>query len=119
MQLNNISLSHLRRCRLRSPCRLHPASPRLGPAAEKFFRRAITGDTPPPPSSATTSTRWREAAERGLGGAAGRPPDAQALSAKYAEDTGVRSLIAQLASAQGPNSTYTGQLKMARDEGRY
>lgn len=100
-----------------SGCTPRPQGP--GPAAEKFFAALAIGDTASAAQLSDNPNEAREALNAAWAGLQAAHLDAQVLSAKYAEDTGT---VAYRFSWHLPKDriwTYDGQLKMARDEGRW
>jgi hypothetical protein len=98
-------------------CTPRPEGP--GPAAEKFFRALSIGDTATAAQLSDNPNEAREALNAAWAGLQATHLDAQVLSSKYAEDTG--TIVYRFTWHLPKNRTwsYDGQLKMARDEGRW
>ncbi len=98
-------------------CTPRPEGP--GPAAEKFFRALSIGDTATAAQLSDNPNEAREALNAAWAGLQATHLDAQILSSKYAEDTG--TIVYRFTWHLPKNRTwsYDGQLKMARDEGRW
>jgi hypothetical protein len=98
-------------------CTPRPDGP--APAAQRFFAALATGDT----ASAAQLTDDPDAARAALNAAwAGLQAnrlDAQVLSSKYTEDTGSVAYRYTWYLPKNRTWTYDGQLKMARNEGRW
>ncbi|MCV7379596.1 penicillin-binding protein [Mycobacterium alsense] len=100
-----------------SGCTPRPDGP--GPAAEKFFRALSTGDTATAAQLSDDPNEAREALNAAWAGLQATHLDAQVLSAKYAEDTGTVDYRFTWHLPRDRTWSYDGQLKMARDEGRW
>ncbi|OBI95071.1 penicillin-binding protein [Mycobacterium alsense] len=98
-------------------CTPRPDGP--GPAAEKFFRALSTGDTATAAQLSDDPNEAREALNAAWAGLQATHLDAQVLSAKYAEDTGTVDYRFTWHLPRDRTWSYDGQLKMARDEGRW
>ena len=100
-----------------SGCTPRPDGP--GPAAEKFFGALAVGDTATAAQLSDNPNEAREALNAAWAGLQATHLDAQILSAKYAEDTGTVGYRFTWHLPKNRTWTYDGQLKMARDEGRW
>jgi len=100
-----------------SGCTPRPDGP--GPAAEKFFRALAIGDTATAAQLSDNPNEAREALNAAWAGLQATHLDAQVLSSKYAEDTGTVSYRFTWHLPKNRTWNYDGQLKMARDEGRW
>jgi hypothetical protein len=100
-----------------SGCTPRPDGP--GPAAEKFFRALAIGDTATAAQLSDNPNEAREALNSAWAGLQVTHLDAQILSSKYAEDTGTVDYRFTWHLPKNRSWTYDGQLKMARDEGRW
>src|ERR1700739_671459 len=100
-----------------SGCTPRPEGP--GPAAEKFFGALAIGDTATAAQLSDNPNEAREALNAAWAGLQTTHLDAQILSSKYAEDTGTVDYRFTWHLPKNRNWTYDGQLKMARDEGRW
>jgi hypothetical protein len=100
-----------------SGCTPRPDGP--GPAAEKFFRALAIGDTATAAQLSDNPNEAREALNAAWAGLQATHLDAQILSSKYAEDTGTVDFRFTWHLPKNRSWTYDGQLKMARDEGRW
>jgi transpeptidase family protein/MecA-like transpeptidase family protein len=100
-----------------SGCTPRPDGP--GPAAEKFFRALAIGDTATAAQLSDNPNEAREALNAAWAGLQATHLDAQLLSAKYAEDTGTVDYRFTWHLPKNRTWSYDGQLKMARDEGRW
>ncbi|HWF30425.1 MAG TPA: NTF2-like N-terminal transpeptidase domain-containing protein, partial [Mycobacterium sp.] len=98
-------------------CTPRPDGP--GPAADKFFRALAIGDTATAAQLSDNPNEAREALNAAWAGLQATHLDAQVLSAKYAEDTGTVDYRFTWHLPKNRSWTYDGQLKMARDEGRW
>src|ERR1700739_2462183 len=94
-----------------------PAGP--GPAAEKFFRALAIGDTATAAQLSDNPNEAREALNAARSGLQDTHLDEQVLSSKYAADTGTVDYRFTWHLPKIRTWTYDGQLKMARDEGRW
>ncbi|OBI42221.1 penicillin-binding protein [Mycobacterium kyorinense] len=98
-------------------CTPRPDGP--GPAAERFFAALSTGDTAAAAELSDDPSDAREALNAAWAGLQATHLDTQILGTRYTEDTGT---VAYRFTWQLPKNrawTYDGQLKMARDEGRW
>lgn len=100
-----------------SGCTPRPDGP--GPAAEKFFGALAIGDTATAAQLADNPNEAREALNAAWSGLQATHLDAQVLSSKYAEDTGTVDYRFTWHLPKNRTWSYDGQLKMARDEGRW
>lgn len=100
-----------------SGCTPRPDGP--GPAAEKFFGALAIGDTATAAQLSDNPNEAREALNAAWSGLQATHLDAQVLSAKYAEDTGTVDYRFTWHLPKNRTWSYDGQLKMARDEGRW
>src|ERR1700742_4097514 len=100
-----------------SGCTPRPEGP--GPAAEKYFRALSVGDTASAAQLTDNPNEAREALNAAWAGLQASHVDAQILSAKYAEDTGTVDYRFTWHLPKNRTWSYDGQLKMARDEGRW
>ncbi|HZC53396.1 MAG TPA: penicillin-binding transpeptidase domain-containing protein [Mycobacterium sp.] len=100
-----------------SGCTPRPDGP--GPAAERFFRALAIGDTATAAQLSDNPNEAREALNAAWAGLQATHLDAQVLSSKYAEDTGTVDYRFTWHLPKNRSWTYDGQLKMARDEGRW
>ena len=100
-----------------SGCTPRPDGP--GPAAEKFFGALAVGDTATAAQLSDNPNEAREGLNAAWAGLQATHLDAQILSAKYAEDTGTVGYRFTWHLPKNRIWTYDGQLKMARDEGRW
>ncbi|OBF79186.1 penicillin-binding protein [Mycobacterium sp. 852002-51163_SCH5372311] len=98
-------------------CTPRPEGP--GPAAEKFLRALSIGDTVTAAQLSDNPNEAREALNAAWSGLQTNHLDAQILSSKYAEDTGTVSYRFTWHLPKNRTWSYDGQLKMARDEGRW
>ncbi|MDI3314338.1 MAG: penicillin-binding transpeptidase domain-containing protein [Mycobacterium sp.] len=98
-------------------CTPRPDGP--APAAEKFFAALTAGDTASAARFSDDPDAAREALNAAWAGLQAIRLDAQLLSSKYSEDTG--SVVYRYTWQLPKNRTWTyeGQLKMARNEGRW
>jgi Penicillin binding protein transpeptidase domain/NTF2-like N-terminal transpeptidase domain len=90
-----------------------------GPAAEKFFGALAIGDTATAAQLSDNPNEAREALNAAWSGLQATHLDAQILSSKYAEDTGTVSYRFTWQLPKNRTWSYDGELKMARDEGRW
>ena len=100
-----------------SGCTPRPDGP--GPAAEKFFGALAVGDTATAAQLSDNPNEAREALNAAWAGLQASHLDTQILNAKYAEDTGTVGYRFTWHLPKNRTWTYDGQLKMARDEGRW
>jgi hypothetical protein len=100
-----------------SGCTPRPDGP--GPAAEKYFRALSVGDTAAAAELSDNPNEAREALNAAWAGLQATHLDAQILNAKYAEDTGTVGYRFTWHLPKNRTWTYDGQLRMARDEGRW
>jgi hypothetical protein len=100
-----------------SGCTPRPDGP--GPAAEKYFRALSVGDTAAAAALSDNPTEARDALNAAWAGLQATHLDAQILNAKYAEDTGTVGYRFTWHLPKNRTWTYDGQLRMARDEGRW
>lgn len=100
-----------------SACTPRPEGP--GPAAERFFRALAVGDTATAAQISDNPNEAREALNAAWAGLQASHLDAQILNAKYAEDTGTVNYRFTWHLPKNRNWSYDGQLRMARDEGRW
>ncbi len=98
-------------------CTPRPEGP--GPAADKFFRALSIGDTATAAQLSDNPNEAREALNAAWAGLQATHLDAQILSSKYAEDTGTIAYRFTWHLPKNRTWSYDGQLKMARDEGRW
>ena len=98
-------------------CTPRPEGPRA--AAERFFAALAVGDTATSAQLADNPNEAREALNAAWAGLQATHLDAQVLSAKYAEDTGTVAYRFTWHLPKNRTWSYDGQLKMARDEGRW
>jgi len=98
-------------------CTPRPEGPRA--AAERFFAALAVGDTATAAQLADNPNEAREALNAAWAGLQATHLDAQVLSAKYAEDTGTVAYRFTWHLPKNRTWSYDGQLKMARDEGRW
>lgn len=98
-------------------CTPRPDGP--APAAKQFFAALAVGDTATAAQLSDDPEQAREVLNAAWAGLQATHLDAQILGSKYTEDTGT---VAYRYTWQLPKKrtwTYDGQLKMARDEGRW
>jgi Penicillin binding protein transpeptidase domain/NTF2-like N-terminal transpeptidase domain len=100
-----------------SGCTPRPEGP--GPAAERFFRALAIGDTATAAQLSDNPNEARGALNAAWAGLQATHLDAQVLSSKYAEDTGTVSFRFTWHLPKNRTWSYDGQLRMARDEGRW
>jgi hypothetical protein len=100
-----------------SGCTPRPDGP--GPAAEKFFGALAIGDTATAAQLSDNPNEAREALNAAWAGLQANHLDAQILNTKYAEDTGTITYRFTWHLPKNRTWTYDGQLRMARDEGRW
>lgn len=98
-------------------CTPRPEGP--GPAAEKFFAALAIGDTVTAAQLSDDPNEAREALNAAWAGLQATHLDAQVLSAKYAEDSGAVAYRFTWHLPKNRTWSYSGRLKMARDEGRW
>ena len=100
-----------------SGCTPRPDGP--GPAAEKFFGALSIGDTATAAQLSDNPNEAREALNAAWAGLQSKHLDAQILNTQYAEDTGTIRYRFTWHLPKDRTWTYDGQLKMARNEGRW
>ena len=100
-----------------SGCTPRPDGP--GPAAEKYFGALSIGDTATAAQLSDNPNEAREALNAAWAGLQSKHLDAQILNAQYAEDTGTIRYRFTWHLPKDRTWTYDGQLKMARNEGRW
>ncbi|MDR3657723.1 MAG: penicillin-binding transpeptidase domain-containing protein [Mycobacterium sp.] len=100
-----------------SGCTPRPDGP--GPAAEKFFGALAIGDTATAAQLSDNPNEAREALNAAWAGLQANHLDAQILNTKYAEDTGTVTYRFTWHLPKNRMWTYDGQLRMAREEGRW
>lgn len=100
-----------------SACTPRPDGP--APVAERFFAALSTGDTAAAAEFSDDPSDAREALNAAWAGLQANHLDAQILSTKYTEDTGTVAYRFTWHLPKKRTWTYDGQLKMARDEGRW
>ncbi|BBX74316.1 penicillin-binding protein [Mycobacterium shinjukuense] len=98
-------------------CTPRPEGP--GPAAEKFFAALAIGDTATAAQLSDDPNEAREALNAAWAGLQATHLDAQVLGSKYAEDMGTVAYRFTWRLPKNRTWSYDGQLKMARDEGRW
>ncbi|BBX97506.1 penicillin-binding protein [Mycobacterium lacus] len=98
-------------------CTPRPDGP--GPAAEKFFAALAVGDIATAAQLCDNPNEAREALNAAWSGLQATHLDAQLLSSKYAEDTGIVAYRFTWHLPKNRTWSYDGQLKMSRDEGRW
>jgi hypothetical protein len=98
-------------------CTPRPDGP--GPAADRFFGALAIGDTATAAQLSDNPNEAREALNAAWAGLQATHLDAQILSSKYAEDTGTVNYRFTWHLPKNRTWSYDGQLKMARDEGRW
>jgi Penicillin binding protein transpeptidase domain/NTF2-like N-terminal transpeptidase domain len=100
-----------------SGCTPRPEGP--GPAAEKFFGALSIGDTATAAQLSDDPNEARQALNAAWSGLQATHLDAQILSSKYAEDSGTVNYRFTWHLPKNRTWDYEGQLRMARDEGRW
>ncbi len=100
-----------------SACTPRPDGP--APVAERFFAALSTGDTAAAAEFSDDPSDAREALNAAWAGLQANHLDAQILGTKYTEDTGTVAYRFTWHLPKKRTWTYDGQLKMARDEGRW
>lgn len=100
-----------------SGCTPRPDGP--GPAAARFFAALATGDTATAAQLSDNPNEAREALNAAWAGLQATHLDARILSSKYAEDTGAVNYRFTWHLPKNRTWSYDGQLKMARNEGRW
>jgi Penicillin binding protein transpeptidase domain/NTF2-like N-terminal transpeptidase domain len=100
-----------------SGCTPRPEGP--GPAAERFFRALAVGDTATAAQLSDNPNEARAALNAAWAGLQATHLDAQILGSKYAEDTGTVNYRYTWHLPRNRTWSYDGQLRMARDEGRW
>jgi hypothetical protein len=98
-------------------CTPRPDGP--APVAERFFAALATGDTATAAEFSDNPSDAREALNAAWAGLQASHLDAQILGSKYTEDTGRVDYRYAWHLPKNRTWTYDGQLKMARDEGRW
>lgn len=98
-------------------CTPRPEGP--GPAAEKYFAALSVGDTATAAQLTDDPNEARIALNAAWAGLQATHLDAQVLSSKYAEDVGTVNYRFTWQLPKNRKFSYDGQLKMARDEGRW
>jgi hypothetical protein len=98
-------------------CTPRPDGP--APAAERFFAALAIGDTASAAQLSDDPEAAREALNAAWAGLQVTHLDAQVLSSKYTEDTGSVTYRYTWHLPKDRTWTYDGQLKMARNEGRW
>ncbi|MHA7650758.1 penicillin-binding transpeptidase domain-containing protein [Mycobacterium sp. ML4] len=98
-------------------CTPKPEGP--GPAAQRFLAALSVGDTATAAQLSDNPNEAREALNAAWAGLQATHLDAQVLSSKYAEDTGTVVYRFTWHLPRNRTWSYDGQLKMARDEGRW
>jgi hypothetical protein len=89
------------------------------PAAERFFAALATGDTATAAQLSDDPDAAREALNAAWAGLQATHLDAEILSSKYTEDTGSVAYRYTWHLPKNRAWAYDGQLKMARNEGRW
>lgn len=100
-----------------SACTPRPDGP--APIAERFFAALSNGDTAAAAEFSDDPSDAREALNAAWAGLQANHLDAQILGTKYTEDTGTVAYRFTWHLPKKRAWTYDGQLKMARDEGRW
>lgn len=100
-----------------SACTPRPDGP--APIAERFFAALSNGDTAAAAEFSDDPSDAREALNAAWAGLQANHLDAQILGTKYTEDTGTVAYRFTWHLPKKRTWTYDGQLKMARDEGRW
>ncbi|OPE50685.1 penicillin-binding protein [Mycobacterium intermedium] len=98
-------------------CTPRPDGP--GPAAERYFAALSVGDTATAAQLTDNPNEAREALNAAWAGLQATRLDAQVLGSKYAEDVGTVAYRFTWHLPKDRTFSYDGQLKMARDEGRW
>ncbi|GAB2998754.1 penicillin-binding protein [Mycobacterium bourgelatii] len=98
-------------------CTPRPEGP--GPAAERYFAALSVGDTATAAQLTDNPNEAREALNAAWAGLQATHLDAQVLGSKYAEDVGTVAYRFTWHLPKDRTFSYDGQLKMARDEGRW
>ncbi len=98
-------------------CTPRPDGP--APAAERFFAALAAGDTAAAAELSDDPSTAREALNAAWAGLQATHLDAQGLGSKYTDDTGTVAYRYTWHLPKNRTWTYEGQLKMARDEGRW
>ncbi|MBW0014658.1 penicillin-binding transpeptidase domain-containing protein [Mycobacterium sp.] len=98
-------------------CTPRPDGP--GPAAERFFNALAIGDTATAAQLSDNPNEARQALNAAWSGLQATHLDVQILSSKYTEDTGTVSYRYTWHLPKNRTWSYDGQLRMARDEGRW
>lgn len=98
-------------------CTPRPDGP--APAAQRFFAALSTGDTAAAADLSDDPSDAREALNAAWAGLQATHLDAEVLGSKYTEDTGTVAYRYTWHLPKNRTWAYEGQLKMARDEGRW
>jgi hypothetical protein len=98
-------------------CTPRPDGP--APAAQRFFAALSTGDTAAAAELSDDPSDAREALNAAWAGLQATHLGAEILGSKYTEDTGTVAYRYTWHLPKDRTWTYDGQLKMARDEGRW
>ncbi|GBE66504.1 penicillin-binding protein [Mycobacterium sp. MFM001] len=98
-------------------CTPRPDGP--APAAKLFFAALSTGDTAAAADLSDDPSDAREALNAAWAGLQATHVDTEILGSKYTEDTGTVAYRYTWHLPKDRTWTYEGQLKMARDEGRW
>ncbi|MGH3579587.1 MAG: NTF2-like N-terminal transpeptidase domain-containing protein, partial [Mycobacterium sp.] len=100
-----------------SACTPRPDGP--APVAGRFFAALATGDTAVAAEFSDDPSDARESLNAGWAGLQASHLDTEILGSKYTEDTGTVAYRYTWHLPKNRTWTYDGQLKMARDEGRW
>ncbi|ORW08604.1 penicillin-binding transpeptidase domain-containing protein [Mycobacterium kyorinense] len=98
-------------------CTPRPDGP--APAAQRFFAALSTGETAAAADLSDDPSDAREALNAAWAGLQATHLDAEVLGSKYTEDTGTVAYRYTWHLPKNRTWAYEGQLKMARDEGRW
>ncbi|ORV10352.1 penicillin-binding transpeptidase domain-containing protein [Mycobacterium celatum] len=98
-------------------CTPRPDGP--APAAQRFFAALSTGDTAAAAELSDDPSDAREALNAAWAGLQATHLDAEILGSRYTEDTGTVAYRYTWHLPKNRTWAYEGQLKMARDEGRW
>lgn len=98
-------------------CTPRPDGP--APAAQRFFAALSTGDTAAAAELSDDPSDAREALNAAWAGLQATHLDAEILGSRYTEDTGTVAYRYTWHLPKDRTWAYEGQLKMARDEGRW
>ncbi|BBZ14497.1 penicillin-binding protein [Mycobacterium branderi] len=98
-------------------CTPRPDGP--APAAQRFFAALSTGDTAAAAELSDDPSDAREALNAAWSGLQATHLDAEILGSRYTEDTGTVAYRYTWHLPKNRTWVYEGQLKMARDEGRW